>query len=274
MHLHAAGEMSTGWHEPVSLHHLVHQRVDREQLAQLGFDVGDRLKPNCSPATINRHVFTPIIAVMTFAANAKMCAPAVLMRPKGHDKPPKLETPTEEWFNAVLPHLSPQVRACILLTTLHGLRIAEAIERTPDDLDPRSWRLSIPDTKTGEPVSVPLSRPVIEAIKAYDWRKGKWLFGTCHRSNIRRSVTAACDAAGVKAYGSHAIGRHSFSVRVLKDGKSVKFLMVAGRWKSPKMPMVRYGHLEQSEVNEAVLEIASRWEDQARPAVVQRLRRV
>jgi integrase len=220
--------------------------------------VVDRLKPGCSPATVNRHIFTPINAVMTFAARAEMCAPVTLIRPKGHDKPPKLETPSEEWFNAVLPHMSPKVRACVLLTTLHGLRIAEAIERRPEDLDPRGWRLSIPDTKTGEPVNVPLSRPVVEAIKAYDWRKGKWLFGTCHRSNIRRSVNAACRAAGVPTYGSHAIGRHSFSVRVLRDGKSVKFLMTAGRWKSPKMPLERYGHLERSEVNEAVLEIASK----------------
>jgi integrase len=251
--------------------------------------VADRLKPGCSPATINRHIFTPITSVMSFAARAKMCAPVVLLRPKGHDKAPKLETPSEEWFNVVLPRLSPQVRACVLAITLHGLRIAEAIERTPEDLDPKTWRLSIPDTKTGDPVDMPLSKPVIEAVREM-WteqrredaeRKAegkpplrrKWLFGTCHRSNIRRAVNAACKDAGVPTYGLHAIGRHSFSVRVLKDGKSVKFLMAAGRWKSPKMPMVRYGHLERSEVNEAVLEIASKWEDGAKLGAVQRMRR-
>lgn len=43
------------------------------------------------------------------------------------------------------------------------------------------------------------------------------------------------------------------------EGKSVKFLMSAGRWKTAKMPMQRYGHLEQSEVNDEVGRIASDW---------------
>ena len=46
---------------------------------------------------------------------------------------------------------------------------------------------------------------------------------------------------------------------MLDGGKSVKFLMAAGRWKTAKMPMARYGHLEQSEVNDAVNEMAKHW---------------
>jgi integrase len=196
-----------------------------------------------------------------------------LIRPKGHDKAPKLETPDEEWFNAVLPELTPEIRACVLLITLHGLRIAEAIERIPADVD-QGWRLSIPDTKTGEPVCIPLSRPVIVAIKDIpDWRHKRWLFGTCHRSNIARSIRKACVRAGVRTYGTHCIGRHSFSVRVLRHGKSVKFLMSAGRWKTAKMPMTRYGHLERSEVNEAVLEIAAEWQDTMHPVKLRQLKR-
>ena len=161
-----------------------------------------------------------------------------------------------------------RLRACVLIITLHGLRIAEAIERTPADLDANGWRLSIPDTKTGEPVMLPLSEPVIEAIKAIPkWRTQRWLFGTCHRSNIARAVRVACKKAGVRTYGTHAIGRHSFSVRVLKDGKSVKFLMSAGRWKTAKMPMQRYGHLETSEVNASVNEIAAKWGEAAKPGI-------
>jgi integrase len=234
--------------------------------------VADRLKPGCTPATTNRHVFTPIIAVMNYAAKVKLCQPVAIIRPKGHDKAPKLETPDAAWFNVVLPELSPAMRALVLLITLHGLRIAEAIERTPDEIDVQGWRLSIPDTKTGQPVIVPLSRPVIAAIKDIpNWRQQRWLFGTCHRSNVARAVRSACERAGVRHYGTHEIGRHSFSIRVLRDGKSVKFLMAAGRWKTAKMPMQRYGHLERSEVDEAVLEIADRWGVVSRPAIVKKL---
>lgn len=230
-------------------------------------EVVDRLKPGCAPGTINRHVMTPILAVLNYGARVKMCPPPSLVRPKGHDKAPTLETPSAEWFNLILPLLSSRMRACVLIITLHGLRIAEAIERTPTDLDTNGWRLSIPDTKTGEPVMLPLSQPVIEAIKAIPgWRHQTWLFGTRHRSNIARAIRAACKQAGVRSYGTHCIGRHAFSARVLSKGKSVKFLMSAGRWKSAKMPMMRYGHMERSEVNEEVNSMASDWQDGAKPA--------
>jgi integrase len=223
-------------------------------------DVADRLKPGTKPATQNRHIFTPVLAVLNFAAKTKMAPPPALLRPRGHDKAPTLDLPDAEWFNRIMPELSPQMRALVLLITCHGLRIAEAIERTPADLDPNGWRLGIPDTKAGVPVLVKLSEPVIEAIKAIpDWRKQRWLFGTRHRSNIARAISKAAKRAGLRTYGTHAIGRHSFSVRVLKAGKSLKFLMSAGRWASPKMPMVRYGHLEISEVGDAVNEIAADW---------------
>jgi integrase len=231
--------------------------------------LADKLKPDAAPSTINRQIYTPVLSVMNYAAKLKMAPPPLLIRPKGHDKAPRLETPDEGWFNSVLPELSPAMRACVLTITLHGLRIAEAIERTPEDVDTNGWRLSIPDTKSGEPVVVPLSEPCIEAIEAIpNWRQQRWLFGTCHRSNIARAIGKACKRAGVRSYGTHCIGRHSFSVRVLKEGKSVKFLMSAGRWKTAKMPMARYGHLETSEVNTAVNEIVPKWGDAAKSGKV------
>ena len=231
--------------------------------------LADDLKPGASPATINRHIFTPVIAVLNFGAKVKMCPPPALIRPKGHDTSPPLEIPTEAWFNAVLPLLTPTKRACLLLITLHGLRIAEAVQRVPDDVDTGSWKLRIPTTKTGEPVMMPLSEPVIEAIKAIpNWRQQKWLFGTGLKRNVARDIDKACDKAGVRRFGTHAIGRHAFATRVLEAGKSVKFLMSAGRWKTAKMPMQRYGHLEQSEVQAEVNEMASEWREKAKPATV------
>jgi integrase len=252
---------------------LIGSKILAEITQEVVQEIADRLKPGAAPATVNRHIFTPIVAVLSYANRLKMCPPPSLIRPKGHDRSPRLETPNEEWFNIVLPILSPSIRACVLIITLHGLRIAEAIERTPQDLDTNGWRLGIPDTKTGEPVMLPLSAPVIEAIKAIpNWRKQRWLFGTRHRSNIARAIRVACKKAGVRTYGTHAIGRHSFSVRVLRDGKSVKFLMSAGRWKTAKMPMQRYGHLETSEVNASVNEIAAKWGEAAKPGPVVKLK--
>jgi integrase len=115
---------------------------------------------------------------------------------------------------------------------------------------------------------------VIDAIKEIPrWRSQRWLFGTCHRSNISRDFAKAADAAGVERFGTHAIGRHSFATRILRDGRSLKFLKDAGRWKTIKMPATRYGHLEQSEVADGVSDLAERWSESSSPDKVIKMKK-
>jgi integrase len=222
-------------------------------------DVVGRLYPNCTAATTNRQVWTPINAVLRFV---DIRAP--LKRPKGHDRLPtvdKAALPTDGWFDAVSEHLAPSKRALLLLISLHGLRISEAARRTPADVDPKRWTLTLPNTKDGSPYVIQLSRPVIDALMAYDWRGGKWLFGTSERGNIDRDLRKACAKAGVEPYGSHKIGRHSFAAKILEEGKSLPYLKQAGRWKSLKA-VERYAHLAQSEVNDEVREFGAKWHAQ------------
>jgi hypothetical protein len=237
------------------------------------------LQPGCKPSTLNRHIWTPVCAVMRFVG-----VRADLKR--GHDKLPtidKTELPHDGWFDAVLEHLSPPKAALLLLITCHGLRISEAIERTPDDLDPMRWTLSVPDSKTGLPFLIRLAEPVVEAIKEMQRqqqdddarrqarrlkpRPRRWLFGTCHRSNVARDFARACEAAGVASFGTHIIGRHSFAARVLEEGKSLVFLQTAGRWKSLKA-VARYAHLAQDEVADEVREMGKRWVNRPRKGKV------
>lgn len=231
--------------------------ITQEVVQELTLD----LKGHCKPSYQNRSIFTPILAVMNYAAKLKMCPPPLLIRPKGHDTAPPLAIPDKAWFEAIWPHLSPSKRAAVLLITLHGLRISEALKRTPGDLDMDRGLLSIPTSKTGEPFLLPLGEPVLEAIREIDgWRSQRWLFGTCHNSNFHKALARACKTAGVDVFGSHAIGRHSFATRILRDeGKSLAFLKEAGRWKKIAMPADRYGHLERSEVDAQVKDIASKW---------------
>lgn len=223
-------------------------------------DLVDVLMPGCKASTVNRRIFTPILAVCNFAAKIGMCHPPKLARPKGHAKVTPIDIPDDAWFNAVLPLLSEKMRAAVLLITLHGLRISEALERRPSDLNWERGELMIPDTKTGDPALVKLAPAVLDAIDDIpDWRGQNWLFGTRSPGNFYNSLTKACKKAGIRSYGSHAIGRHSFATRILRAGKSLKFLKEAGRWKTITMPAMRYGHLEVSEVNQAVNELAEEW---------------
>lgn len=247
-----------------------------------------QIYPDCAASTINRQLFTPLLAVLNLPANQRRCTPPILTRPKGHDKKVELSLPDEAWFDAVLPELSARTRAVVLLLTLHGRRISDAIARRPEDLDPVHWILSVPDTKTGEPLQIRLADPVIEAMKemlAEQRRRverrlaaGKsadpspWLFGTNSRSNISRDIREAAARAGVPYYSTHKLGRHSFATRLLREGKSLKFVKDAGVWKTIKMVADRYGHLEKSEVNEEVNAIASRWGNRRVSKKVSRLK--
>jgi len=240
-------------------------RIGETPLNEIGQDlvqrVADDIVPSGKAATVNRQVFTPVFAVLNYGHKAGMCPPPALIRPKGHDAAKPLDIPDDEWFKAVLPHLSPKMRACVLLIRLHGIRIGEALHRTPEDVNTRRWTLDVMDTKTRQPRLIELSRPVIEAIKAIpDWRRQAWLFGTRHKSNVYRALRVACRKAGVRYYGTHAIGRHSFATSWLEDGKSLKSLMDAAGWKSPKMPMQHYSHLEQSKISRDVKDLADRWQ--------------
>jgi integrase len=231
-------------------------------------ELQQKLYPNAKPSTINRQLYTPVCAVLHFVG-----LKPDLRRPKGHDKArvvDRTDLPPDEWFSLVEPHLSASKRAVLLLINLHGMRIGEVLEREPADFNQKRGTLSVPDTKTGQPVELPLSEPVLQAIGEIleGWRStdekrrlaGKppkqrlWLFGTANRSNFARDLAKACEMAGVPYYPSHMAGRHSFASDILGEGKSLPYLMQAGRWASLKA-VARYSHLAKSEVADEVRDL-------------------
>jgi integrase len=243
-------------------------KIDQARVARLAAE----LYPGCAASTVNRQLYTPISAVARFVGHDLK-----LKRPKGHDKLPAISRaalPDDDWFEAVLPLLTPPRRALLLLISIHGLRISEAAERRLRDFDDKRGALSVPDTKTGVPAHIPLAEPVLEAFEtmlahyaeqeAVARSKGRlpapreWLFGSPDRNKAARAFRNAAKRAGLPTYGTHKLGRHCFAARILEDGRSLPFLKRAGRWKSLKA-VERYAHLEQSEVDAEVQAIGKRW---------------
>ena len=231
--------------------------IDDSVMADLRYS----LYPNATPATVNRQLYTPVIAVLKMASDGKHCPPPALRRPIGHDNPKPIDIPPPGWFERILPECRPNLRALALFLTLHGRRVKEALTRQPSDFDPIAGTITIPNTKTGVPVFVRLAPIVIEAIQSYDWQGRKWLFGYGYgsRRNVLRDFKLAADRAGVSYYSTHPIGRHSFANRLLKEGFSVKHVADAGGWANGKMVMNRYGHLAKSEVSDAVKDVGTKW---------------
>jgi integrase len=218
--------------------------------------VAHKLKGHCKLNTQARYVYVPISAVYNNAVKAGLAPPRRFHKPKGWNKDKRVKSPPNSWYKAVMPYLRPTLYALMVLNVTHGLRISEALWRTPDDLDTTRWpwvlRLGDYD-KAGDRVQVELAEHVIAAIKAIpDWQDQKWLFGTRSKDNINRDIKKACAKAGLDYYGSHAWGRHKAARNFLAGGGSLKGLQDAYRWKDPTMPMKHYGHEEQSEIVDRV----------------------
>jgi len=219
-----------------------------------------KLYPKAKASTVNRQVFTPVIAIMNLAARQGWSRPPNLERPRGHNRVEPLRVPDESWFESILPYCRPRLAALIIFLTLTGRRIGEALSLSPIDVDIENGRATIKRTKTDEPFTVELASPVVAAIKQIEnWQNCPRLFGYSSRSNVHRDIKKACARAGIQYFCPHVFGRHKFASRLLEAGYSLQFVKEAGQWKTIKMVAERYGHLERREVAKAVRAVGDKW---------------
>lgn len=228
--------------------------IDQARLAE----TAQILYPRCAPATRLRAVFAPVAAIVRMSG----------MQPN-YTKPkvPKkqISIPSDEWFEAVIPHCPPRMAALLLFLTLTGRRVSEALAITEHDIDYERGTVLIPNTKTGDPIVAPLPGIVRDYLRAADSfvypgnRPHGRLFGYSGLPSAHVAITRICKAAGVPRYGFHAIGRHSFATRGLKAGKSLKWVQQAGGWKTIKIVADRYAHLEQSPIHQDMLDLGQEW---------------
>lgn len=213
-------------------------------------------KPDAKPSYINRHLYTPVLAVLRMALRER--APH-LTRPAGHKAITPITIPDATWFQKLRPHLGPDTLALVAFLTTHGRRLGDALGRTPADFDPEAGTLLIGKTKTGEPMLIDLHPGVRDLIDTMPgWASRRWLFrdGPNSASNVRKDIQKACASAGLEYFSPHELGRHAFATRLLRAGYSLQHVKEAGGWKTIEMPAERYGHLGKSEVTAAIHKVA------------------
>ena len=120
------------------------------------------------------------------------------------------------WFDAVAQ--VEQVQGDYLTLLLFtGLRRREATSLRWSDIDLKDASLSVPVTKSGEPLTIPLSSPVIELLKRrYNTRtSSEWVFPSTSRSGHieepKKAVAKIADICGVTA-SPHDLRRTFVSV--------------------------------------------------------------
>lgn len=208
--------------------------------------------PNARPQTLDRQVYTPMIAVWRCAHVAGLCGPHEFTRPK-KPEPDAIRFARDEDVLVLLPHCWVELKAALLLLTFTGARASEACRLEDRDVDWAEGKALFRKTKSGKPRVVALAPIVLEALLPLRGRQGP-LMGFANRWSLNRALARACKAAGLPVMASHALGRHAFAARLLRRGHTLKEVQEAGGWSAKSFPLVAaiYGHLERSAVDAAV----------------------
>lgn len=236
----------------VGLHKLARE-MDQAAVDALASD----LYPEGSPATRNRQVYTPVLAVLRHAK-----IPHAIDRPKGASGNQRhiwLEQSEFEKVHAEAQRRNPEIALLMLLIFFTGLRLGEALSAQREKIDLGKEALFVGKTKNGQPRSVYLP-PVLVAALSAELARGAAgpLFPTLPTlrqrggSRFYGPVYAIYEAAGVDPQGApFHVGRHSFGRAMRRAGAD---LVATGIWRSRQAADV-YKHADQNEEARKALHI-------------------
>lgn len=236
------------------------------------------LKPGASPATLNRHVYTPIAAVLHHAARKKWCARPVIARPK--QPKGRVRWVTHEEAERLIAAAHPNLRPLVTFLFCTGCRLSEALYLDWRDVDLGRGHVSILNreaggtagTKNDESRGVPLHPKAVAALanlphrtgkvfrRHYGWtnRKGKtYGLGEAYADRkgagggqIKTAWRSMLKAAKIDNFTPHDC-RHTFATWHYIANRDLKALMEIGGWKDERSVM-RYIHVNTAHLAPSV----------------------
>ena len=147
----------------------------------------------------------------------------------------------------------PDIRMCVTLMYVCGLRISEAGRLRVEDIDSKRMVMWVRQGKGDKDRQVPLPIKTLVTLREYWGQRhlsGQWLFpdgtgnGPLCRSAIGRAVRSACRQAGIRKGASCHTLRHSYATHLLEQGldlRSIQGLLGHANIKST----IVYLHLTQ-----------------------------
>lgn len=128
----------------------------------------------------------------------------------------------------------PNLKHRAILMTLYagGLRLQEAIQLQPKDIDSAGMRIRIRVGKGGKERYVMLAVTLLHTLRAYfkQYRPERWLFYGRSKNEpidprtVQRVITKATKAAGIRKRVTAHILRHSFATHLLDRGTNLRYL--------------------------------------------------
>ncbi len=209
-----------------------------------------KLYPRAGHSTLNRQVYTPVSAILKFAAKRELCSRFEIERPEQPPGRVKWITPKEadRLIECSAPHLKPLI--IFLLYT--GARLSEALYLDWREVDLSSSHVSFLDTKNGEARGVHLHRRVVVALGNISHRSGAVFLtnrglpyarkdGERGGGQIKTAFAGACRRAGIEDFSPHDC-RHTWATWHYKINRDLIALQKLGGWKTERM-VLRYAHV-------------------------------
>lgn len=233
-------------------------------IAQAEIDaLAKKLKPQGGPATLNRHVYTPVSAVLHHAARKRWCDKPVIARPK--EPKGRVRWITHEEAERLIDAAAPHMRPLVIFLLSTGARLSEALYLDWRDVDLSACHVVFPKTKNDEARGVPLHPRVVATLAnlphrsgavfrrslPYETAKGdKRPLGPAYEQRsggggqIKTAWAGMCKRAGITDFSPHDC-RHTWATWHYRANRDLTALMELGGWKTPSMVM-RYAHVNTS----------------------------
>lgn len=224
------------------------KRIDQEFVDRLALE----MKPTAKPATRIRQIYTPISAVMNFAA-PKLCDPVKFIKPKGAGKRVDFLTPAE--VETLLGFLPPRLSRLVTFYVATGCRATEALNLEWRDVSPKSERVVLWETKMGYARGIDLQHRARRELPPRPDQNGfVWLNGEGEPWHgydaINLMLRRYCVNNGFRHVHCHLL-RHTWATWAYAVTRDLTFLMGQGGWRSPTM-VLRYAHAASDDLAKQV----------------------
>lgn len=148
-----------------------------------------------------------------------------------------------------------------ILMTLYsgGLRLQEALQLRPADIDSGGMRIRIRAGKGGKERYVMLASTLLITLRDYykSYRPEKWLFygqtkeDPMHPRSVQRMIGKTAEVAGIRQRVTAHVLRHSFATHLLDRGTNLRYIQELLGHSSIKTTMI-YLHVSRRTLTEVV----------------------
>jgi integrase len=215
------------------------------------------LYPSAAAGTLNRQAYTPISAVLKFAAKRGMCDFRQIERPRQPKGRIRWLTPAEA--DRLIGTCSAHLRPLVIFLFYTGCRLSEGLYLDWAQVDLVSREVQFLETKNGQPRGVPLHPRACAALKGLPRREGNVFRRPDGQSYVRKAGSGgqiktgfrgACSRAQISDFSPHDC-RHTWATWHYAANRDLAALMYLGGWQSEKM-VLRYAHVNVGHLSKSI----------------------